>query len=570
MTPPLDELLRVLVGVPLLLVLPGYLLLLPIAPRWGHFARGAVGAATTMALLAMGVWGAHAWGGFAVGPALVWGVYGALVVVAGALALATRRSWGPLERPRFERKHAYLAVVLALAAAFLYRPRLDYDLPLHVDEWWHYAAAQAMVDQGRVVTDNPLFGGKPLANYAIAYHLTLVAMRGLAFVDWVSLFHVVPLVVGLLTIVAAFVAGDREGYGVEAALLVALIPTSLRVLGPQFAVPLALGLFLIPTSFLLFTSPHPRRALPLLGVLIAYLYFAHPQSAAAAGILIGVYGVLTARRGPLRSIALFALAAMPFVLALVFTEEIVERSDVFEARSTLPVPEFLRLFGYGSALLFLVGAFWTAMQPSAERLAWVATSFAHLLLVVLFLLFGIGQANLYDRAWMHGIFTMSMTGGYALHRIRLALDARLSPLALRRAASVALALLVVVPAVTAQGARDAGYYHVLDESDRAAALWLRENVDPEGHRVLLEPWKASAFATVSGFHVYAAFPHGTGGKSYAQAEKWLATNATDEKGLRAANVTIVYTARPVDNANFTLVQPRLWMRVDGAGLGAGS
>jgi hypothetical protein len=552
---------------PLFFGLPGLLALLPLTPGWGWLPRAAVGVALGMAEVVLLAWGGNALLGLPLDARLAWGAWALATLAGAAAAWAGRRAWMPLARPRLRWRHAALALILVSATLLVTRPHWGYALPLHQDEWGHLSAAKAMVDQARVRILDPHYGLWVVPQDAeVAFHVALAISQLATGAGWIALMLSWPAMVMALLVVTAFCAGEREGYGVEAALLVALLPTSLRVLGPQYVVPLALGLVFIPATFLLFAGPHPRRAMPMVALMMVFLFFAHPQSAAAAGILMGTYAVLTARARPWRAAALLALALFPFVAGTLLFPKITGSDDVLQATSNLPVPEFLSLFGWAPMLLFLAGAFATFLAPSSERLAWVATSFAHLLLIVLFLLFHVGQSNLFDRAWMHGMLTMSMTGGYALHLLR----ARL-PLPTLTRAGVALlaALLVVGLAVPAQAAREAEGYHVLSPDDYATALWVRDHVPPEGQRALVDPWQGDAWSTVAGIHVVAAQPLGvdSGGLrsapygSATAALRLLEKNASDERTLQRLNVTLIVTDRHVENQNFTQAHPGVWARV---------
>gem|GEM_PF-4565883 len=561
---PSGDLVVAAAGIPLLFGLPGLLALLPLTPGWGWLPRALVGVALGMAGVTFAAWGGNALLGLPLDARLAWGSWAALTLLAGAAAWLARHQWLPLARPRVGRKHLVLALLLVGVALFVTRPHWGTALPLHQDEWSHLSASKAMVDQARVAFVDPHLGlWPPPSDGEIAYHVLLAVAKLLTGADWLALFLALPPLVAALLVATAFCCGEREGYGLEAALLVALLPTSIRVLGPQYAVPLALGLFFIPASFLLFAGAAPRRTLPLLALLLVFLFFAHPQSAAAAGVLTGTYALLTARRGPWRSLALLALAAVPFVLGLVVFRKQTEPDDLLAASTGLPVPEFLSLFGAAAGLLFLAGAFLTLLDPNPERLAWVATSLAHLLLIALFVTVHVGQNNLFDRAWMHGMLTMSMTGGFALHALR---RAPWRP-ALRVGATALAVLLVVGLAVPAQAAREGEYYQVLSPTDYDNAIWARDHVPHGGARALVDPWQGNAWNTLTGIHVYAAQPFGMTSlraspyQNVPAALRMLASNMSDERTLQRWNVTLLVTDHPVANANFTEVHPGLWQRV---------
>lgn len=575
---PASDVVRVLVLGPLLLVLPGYVALLAVLPRAGHLARAVVGFVLTLSVLGLATWGLHAWAGVRYDARLVWGVWAAWCALALAAAWLARRAWAPLPRPRLAWAHAGLAAALALQAAWIAWPHgAGGWLPLHVDEWWPLAASQAIAAQGTTAFVDPQLGILPIVqNPEVGFHLVAVDLQMLTGASWVGLFVLAPFVVGAFLVAASFACAQREAYGVEAALVVALLPTSVRVLGPQLFVPLATGLLFIPAGFLLFTSGAPRRALPVLVLLVVELVFVHPQSALALGILVGTYALLTAKRGWARALVLLVIALLPTLLVYtVYRERAPSGDDLLDATSSLPVPEFLGLFGVVAALLFLGGAMATFLRPSAERLAWVATSFAHLVLIALFLVVHVGQQNLYDRAWMHGMLTMSMTAAFGLHALRSSWPSRRR---VAQAAALALVVALVATAGLGQAARQKEYYRVVSDEDLATFAWVRDHVPANGTRTLLDPWQGTAYAALTGHVVFAAKPFSIGQPLYNQsalsnksspyygqnnanlALQLLAKNATDEKTLQKLGINVVVTPSSVKNANFTEAHPHVWVR----------
>src|SRR5439155_2313371 len=129
--------------------------------------------------------------------------------------------------------------------------------------------------------------------------------------------------------------------------------------------------------------------------------------------------------------------------------------------------------GIVPAILFLVGGYVTLLTPARERLAWLATSAAHLTIVFAFLVFHVGQPNLYERAWMHGMLTMSFTAAWGLHWARMQVAAR-SRSRWTAPAALALAFIVLFATTsTAQAAREGDYYHVITEGQAQDLVWIR-------------------------------------------------------------------------------------------------
>jgi hypothetical protein len=196
-----------------------------------------------------------------------------------------------------------------------------------------------------------------------------------------------------------------------------------------------------------------------------------------------------------------------------------------------------------------------------------------LTIVFAFLVFHVGQANLYERAWMHGMLTMSFTAAWGLRWLRTQAMARIRRAWVAPAALALAAALLFATTASAQAAREGDYYHVLTEEQAQDLAWIRDHVDPNGSRALVTPWEGTAFNALTGIRVYAASPFSIGGlgsggnlsgyNSATRAQQVLNGDVSDEKFLDRFNVTLVYTGGSsvtVKAKNFTEERPGVWLR----------
>lgn len=54
------------------------------------------------------------------------------------------------------------------------------------------------------------------------------------------------------------------------------------------------------------------------------------------------------------------------------------------------------------------------------------------------------------------------------------------------------------------------YYHMIDEQDYQAFIWIRENIDDKYDKAILDPWKATAFSAITERYAYTrihSYPH---------------------------------------------------------------
>ncbi len=149
---------------------------------------------------------------------------------------------------KFENLGLLLVAAFAFYIAFI--PRLNYPYPVHADEWVHLAYAKATLTEGRIISTDPFFGQsiwEPLNPYLEAgFHLFLSLLRQIGNLSWITIFRYFPSIIFAMTVLSVYILARREKFGLEAALLTCLIPTTVGILGPALLVPVAMGLLFIP------------------------------------------------------------------------------------------------------------------------------------------------------------------------------------------------------------------------------------------------------------------------------------------------------------------------------------
>ncbi|MFC1944194.1 hypothetical protein ACFLX5_01655 [Chloroflexota bacterium] len=109
---------------------------------------------------------------------------------------------------------------------------------MHIDEWKHYGDSRSLMEYGEISFPNPFDGGNIHSpDIALGYHLFLGELKAVTGISWLALFCYLPGVILALTAFQAYALGRRGGAGLGAAFLVVLIPTTVRLLGPAFLVP---------------------------------------------------------------------------------------------------------------------------------------------------------------------------------------------------------------------------------------------------------------------------------------------------------------------------------------------
>ena len=81
---------------------------------------------------------------------------------------------------------------------------------------------------------------------------------------------------------------------------------------------------------------------------------------------------------------------------------------------------------------------------------------------------------------------------------------------------------------------------MIDSEDYQAFVWIKENVDDEYEKAILDSWKATAFSAITQRNVYTrihAYPKPSDRKAY----EFLQGGCTDTPFSRKNGISIVYT-----------------------------
>ena len=102
------------------------------------------------------------------------------------------------------------------------------------------------------------------------------------------------------------------------------------------------------------------------------------------------------------------------------------------------------------------------------------------------------------------------------------------------------------------------YYHMIDEEDYQAFVWIRDNVSEDYERAILDPWKATAFTAITMKNVYTRIhmgPKDTDKEAYA----FLSGGCTDTLFLKEHGVSIVYTRGDCRNPDLVEVRKYVYL-----------
>jgi hypothetical protein len=460
----------------------------------------------------------------------------------------------------YKNKHVWLILILLLAFNLNLTPHKDYQYPVHVDEWENFAVSQAILDSGNVVYIEPFMGEKTITNdLEIGLRTFLAVFKSVTGMSWLLIFRYMPSIIFMFTILGVYIFANRDGYGLQAAFLAALIPTSVRLIGPGFLVAVGVGLMFIPLS--IFVAYNTKKY-QLLFIFITFLFLIHPPTALAVIAVLIPFVLLNYRGNPKHSVFIFIAVALMFVF-LISSPRLMHLvaptagSMVSVTKHFLPLaPQVFKVYGGIQTLIFIIGFFMLGIRGERKDQSLIFASVLLLLPITIYAQFTVGNLTIYDRSYSYLMILMSIIGGFGLLSISTALNKH----RFGQAIYVLLAISILSTAAIAHS--NTPYYHVVDEQEYGDYLWIKENlVDVEGISVL-EPWKAKAYVPITGRYVYSHIPLGPSEfceKRNREIDEFFRDGGNNSTFLDENNISIVYTKSTITNPDLTEVKPRIYL-----------
>ncbi len=480
---------------------------------------------------------------------------------------------GAVVRP--ERFALALVLVLALFVALI--PHQGYPYPVHLDEWTSLGFSQALVEEGRApsLTD-PFSGSWPAPNQMLemGYHIFLAEFEQVTGVSWLSIFEYMPALIFVFTVLAVYVLGRRRGFGLEAAFFAALMPTTVGILGPAFMVPMAVGLLLAALGLFVAFDIRGWPAYLMLFVLVVSLLSIHAATAVGLITILVPFVVLNLNSDIKHSLGILAATTLPFLIALAVLPWMITMLIVPTLKALLTpqaiatfvaVPDILRTFGYVPLACCLVGVVLLLRSNRQDQ----GLAFGLVLVAVLLAVFHrlhYGIETMYYRGLSYVMLLMSIVAGAGLAWVRsIRLPPQLAarwpvhlPAAVHFGVMACLTIAGITLLLAIPARQSTPYYHMMDNSDYAAFVWIRRYVPETFEKGILDPWKGSAFTPISGRQVYTKIG-GTLGPTDALARSFLWDGCRTTSFLIQNGISIVYSREPVNNPDLIEVADGVYL-----------
>ena len=473
--------------------------------------------------------------------------------------------------PKFD--YLMLLPILALAFYLAFIPHHNYPYLVHLDEWLHLAFSEAILQAGSTTFVDPFLGQSTttlLSNPESGYHLFWAVFYQISGISWLDIFKYFPAIIFVLIVLSVYVLARRQGFGWQAAFFTCLIPTTVGILGPGFLVPVAMGLLFIALSiFVAFNFKTPWSYLVLF-IFTAFLLSMHAVTAAGLVIILVPYILLNLKDNFKHSLGITLALVLPILLSLPATLGMVVTAveSLFVPQPLLTfvdLPRIIQTYGYLPILFCLVGTFLLAMKGGKKNYGLVFGLLASLVVLVVFYRLHYGVIALYYRGLQYMMLMTAIVAGAGLMwveslRLPVKIATRLKVPFITQNAGYILCLVLVglTLFMSIPSRQNTPYYHMIDDEDYQAFIWIKENISEDYERAILDPWKGVAFAAITGKYVYTyigEYPK----PSDNQAYEFLRDGSRDTAFLKENGISIIYTRGSCDNTDLVEVRKYVYI-----------
>lgn len=331
-----------------------------------------------------------------------------------------------------------------------------------------------------------------------------------------------------------------------------------------------MGLLFIPLSLFLAFNFKTGWSYLALFIFTCFLLSIHAATAVGLVIILILYILLNLKGNFKHSLGVTLALAIPFLVPFpwIFTMLLPTAKSLL---SPTPLPTYIdfpgviQTYGYFPIVLCLLGTFLLAIRGGKRNYGLILGLLALLVMLVTFFTFHYGVPIMYERGLMYMMLMVSIVAGAGLMGVKkLGLPEKISvrlraPLITQNVGYIlCLALIGLTLAMCIPDRQDTSYYHMIDSEDYQAFVWIRENVDDEYEKAILDPWKATAFAAITQKNIYTrihAYPRDKDREAYA----FLRGGCTDTDFLRENGISIVYTRQGSKNPDLVEVRKNVYL-----------
>jgi hypothetical protein len=229
------------------------------------------------------------------------------------------------------------------------------------------------------------------------------------------------------------------------------------------------------------------------------------------------------------------------------------------------IPRIIHTYGILPVLMSLLGTFLLAVKGGRKNYGLVLGLLALVVLLFSYYTLHYGVAIMYYRGILYMMLILGVTAGFGLMWIRkIRLPDRMAeklkyPFITRNVGIILCLVLVGVTLATCIPLRqNIPYYHMVDEEDYQAFVWIEANIDDNYDRAILDPWKATAFTAITMKKVYTRIhvaPKVTDHEAYV----FLSQGCGDTAFLEENGISVVYTRDDCRNPDLVKVRENVYL-----------
>jgi len=491
-----------------------------------------------------------------------------------------------LKNPKF----LLLILVLFFAAFMMFIPHLtnNYYLAFHVDEWEHWSYSRTVIESGSTSFVHPYLGTGNLRPLEAGFHLIVSGLYWISGSSLATIFVFMPAVIAIFISLVAFNIGERSvrKFGLGAALLVSFIPTTCRMMGPAFFIPLTLGLlFLILTIWILQQKKY--KAMFILPLIIGTTFIMHPQTALAELIIVFIFTLLLLIKKEYRlSLLTIGISTIPIlIVAILATRWVGSLQGVLNIYLGnkivlgLDLPQIWVSFEHMGIIvwiLFIIGVYFGIIRGKSIIHTIIFSAFVFIALIASYSKFGYGVPVMYERSFMYLFLMVTILAGWGLCELIRTINENIGKLIQKRYAKLSkpgvVILTVLIPVIliiTVIPAHiDIPYYMMINEKEFETFSWIHDNIDSYRDdiylydRCAIDPYKASPFNAVSGLYIVSSIMSPIYGYEYhSEVEQFLKGKCNDLMFMHNYSVSVIYSSN-CDNDNLTMIYQNVYIYPD--------
>ncbi|MBN2075011.1 MAG: hypothetical protein JW762_05625 [Dehalococcoidales bacterium] len=465
-----------------------------------------------------------------------------------------------------------MILIIVLGIFIAWTPKQTGILPFHLDEWFHMACAKQILTQGTAfnMTD-PFYGGQPwLFQFAErGFHLLLGVLQIISGLDWLFIFRYIPSVIFVMIILATYIMGKRQGFGLESAFFVSLLPTTVGSLGPAFLVPVATGLLFISLSLFIIHTIDNWKGSVVLAIFVFFLLSFHAYTAIAVVVICFPYLLFKTKENWKSSVRFGLAFLLPFLISYPLVSQFVDPIlagifDPHEISVYIDFPWLIDSLGYISLGMCLVGIFFIGIRPNRQNLGLLSGFLVLLTLLVIYYQFHYGITGLYERGLLYALLVANIIAGVGLAALRkMELNTpsfnRIPHRIVRRGQITLAGTLIILVVITVVPQRQSTqFYKMIDESDYQVFCWIRDNYEGQDIKALVDPWKGTAFTAVSGLKVTSRIIMAPAEIDY-EIYEFLDNECHDSTFLVDNDISLVYTRQSCTSPDLMKVHDNVYV-----------